>query len=206
MERREKEQDRNRIEISVKRSENLIPNSTDYLRFEKVVSVRDDENGELKDCRIAVAFRMEKPEGRAWKITSLNPGQVCIYFPAVKETSNLRFHLHAPFASTVARDSVRECSANTELLNHLADLTAESMSAIRDQGLLNVEFLAVLPNDKDNLSDDYLPIQKQLIKAFNKKKLTPMKQGGHAAASRSVYRGRLQLSDLIQDGDLAKAP
>ena len=203
LERREKEQDRNRIEISVKHPENLIPNSTHYLRFEKDVSVRDEEGGELKECRIAVAFRIENPGGRAWKITPLNPGQVCIYFPAVKETSNLRFHLHAPFASTVARDSVRECPGNTELLNHLADLTAESMSAIRDQGLLNVEFLAVLPNDKDNLSDDYLPIQKQLIKAFNKEKLTPMKRGGHAAAS-GGYRGRPQLSDLIQDEDLAR--
>ena len=115
----------------------------------------------------------------------------------------MRFHLHAPFASTVARDSVRECSANTELLNHLADLTAESMSAIRDQGLLNVEFLAVLPNDTDNLSADYFPIQKQLIQTFNNEKLTPMKLGGYAAAS-GTYRGSPQLSDLIQDGDLAK--
>ena len=203
LERKEKGQDRNRIEISVKHPENLIPNSTHYLRFEKDVFVRDEKDGELEKCGIAVAFRIENPGGQAWKITPLNPGQVCIYFPAVKETSNLRFHLHAPFASTVARDSVRECPGNTELLNHLADLTAESMSAIRDQGLLNVEFLAVLPNDKDNLSDDYLPIQKQLIKAFNKEKLTPMKRGGHAAAS-GGYRGRPQLSDLIQDEDLAR--
>ena len=218
LERREKGQDRNRIEISVKHPENLIPNSIHYLRFEKVVSVRDDsvrddsvrddsvrddEDGELKDCRIAVAFRMEKLEGRAWKIAPLNQGQVCIYFPAIKETSKLLFHMHAPFASTVARDSVRECPANTDLLKHLADLTAESMSAIREQGLLNVEFLAVLPNDKDNLSDDYLPIQKQLIETFNTEKLTPMKRGGHAAAS-GGYRGRSQLSDLIQDGDLAR--
>ena len=203
LERREKEQDRNRIEISVKRPENLTPNSTHYLRLEKIVSVRDEEDGKLKDCRIAIAFGMEQPDGRGWKITPLNPGQVCIYFPAVKETSKLRFHMHAPFASTVARDSVRECPANTELLSYLADLITESMSTIRDQGLLNVEFLAVLPNDKDNLSGDYLPIQKQLIKVFNNKKLTPMKQGGHAAASGS-YRGRPQLSDLIQDGDLAK--
>ena len=203
LERREREQDRNRIEISVKRPEDLAPNSTHYLRFEKVVSARDEEEGELKKCRIAVAFGMEKSEGRGWRIIPLNPGQVCIYFPAVKETSKLHFHIHAPFASTVARDSVRECRANTELLNHLADLITESMSAIRDQGLLNVEFLAVLPNDRDNLSADYLPIQKQLIEAFNNEKLTPMKRGGHAAASGS-YRGSPQLSDLIQDGDLAR--
>ena len=203
LERKAKAQNKNRIEISVKRPENLIPNSTHYLRFEKVVSVRDEEDGELKKCGIAVAFGMEKPEGRAWKIAPLNQGQVCIYFPAIKETSKLLFHMHAPFASTVARDSIRECRANTELLKHLATLIAESMSTIRDQGLLNLEFLGVLPNDKDNLSDDYLPIQKQLVKTFNSEKLTPMKPGGYAAAS-GAHRGSPQLSDLIQDKDLAR--
>ena len=203
LEKREREQDRNRIEISVKHPANSTPNSTHYLRFEKIVSIRDEEDGKLKDCRIAVAFGMEQLDGRSWKITPLNPGQVCIYFPAIKETSKLQFHLHAPFASTVARDSVRECPANTQLLSHLADLIAESMSAIRNQGLLNIEFLAVLPNDMDNLSIDYLPIQEQLIKAFNNEKLTPMKEGGHAAAS-GIYRGESQLSRLIQDEDLAR--
>ena len=203
LEKRERIQDRNRIEISVKHPANSTPNSTHYLRFEKIVSIRDEEDGKLKDCRIAVAFGMEQLDGRSWKITPLNPGQVCIYFPAIKETSKLQFHLHAPFASTVARDSVRECPANTQLLNHLADLIAESMSAIRNQGLLNIEFLAVLPNDMDNLSIDYLPIQEQLIKAFNNQKLTPMKEGGHAAAS-GIYRGESQLSSLIQDEDLAR--
>ncbi len=202
LERRENEQDRNQIEISAKRPIDLISNSTHYLRFEKVVSIRDEEDNKLKDCRIAIAFGMEHPDGRGWKITSLNSGQVCIYFPAIKETSNLRFHLHAPFASTVARDSIRECPSNTELLNHLANLIAESMSTIRDQGLLDVEFLAVLPNYTDFLSAAYLPIRERLIETFKDKKLTPMKQGGHAAAS-GIYREESQLSSLIQDEDLA---
>ena len=81
--------------------------------------------------QIAIAFGMDSGN---WKIIPLNPGQVCIYFPAVKEPCNLRFHIHAPFASTVARESVRECPANDELRNRIADLVAESMHAIRDQG------------------------------------------------------------------------
>jgi hypothetical protein len=49
---------------------------------------------------------------------------VSIYFPAAKETSNLRFHIHAPFASTVARDSVRETPENDQLLADIGDLIA----------------------------------------------------------------------------------
>ena len=145
---------------------------------------------------------MNKSKSGNWKIVPLNPGQVCIYFPAIKEPCNLRFHIHAPFASTIARDSVRECPANEELRNRIADLVAESMHAIRDQGLLDVRFLATLPNCKDNLSLFCDPIRERLIEEFNQTKLTPMKQGGHAPAS-GCYRGRRDLSDLIDDEDLA---
>ena len=207
LERKEVANDRNRIEISVRHPENIVPESAHYLKFEKVVSVKDENNDELKKCQIAIAFGMDKPEDSDWKIIPLNPGQVCIYFPAVKETSKLRFHLHAPFASTVARDSVRECPANDELRNHLAELIAESMHTIRDQGLLNVEFLATLPNNRDNLPPFYLPIQERLIKEFNTEKLTPIRRrrSEHAAASgcyRTPPRYRA-LSDLINDESLA---
>ncbi|MBU1399330.1 MAG: hypothetical protein KKH85_10655, partial [Proteobacteria bacterium] len=210
------ETDGNRIEISVKHPENSTPASAVFLRFEKEVDV-NDEDGKPKSCRISVAFGMEKIEGQdteksgkqgkqhspaQWRIKPLVPGQVSIYFPADKETSNLRFHLHAPFAPTVARDSVRDCSANNELRDHLANLIAESMATIRDQGLLTVGFLATLPNDKDNLSSFYKPILNSLIEAFQSEKLTPMKQGGHAAAN-GIFRGPAQLSNLISDDDLA---
>ena len=207
LERRKDTNDGNLIEISVMRPEGIVPEPIHYLKFEKVVSVKDEDNDEFKKCRIAIAFGMDKLGGGEWKIIPLNPGQVCIYFPATKETSKLRFHLHAPFASTVSRDSVRECSANDELRNCLAELIAESMHAIRDRGLLNVEFLATLPNSRDNLLSFYLPIQKRLIKKFNTEKLTPMKRARseHAAASgcyRTPPRYRA-LSDLVNDEDLA---
>ena len=201
LERRKNADDGNRIEISVKLPESGLPKSTHYLRFTKNVDVQD-ENDKPKCWQIAIAFGMNKSKSGNWKIVPLNPGQVCIYFPAIKEPCNLRFHIHAPFASTIARDSVRECPANEELRNRIADLVAESMHAIRDQGLLDVRFLATLPNCKDNLSLFCDPIRERLIEEFNQTKLTPMKQGGHAPAS-GCYRGRRDLSDLIDDEDLA---
>ena len=196
------EEDGDRIEISVWRTENLPPDTFHYLRFEKVVDVKDEDEGDLKSCRIAVAFGMESSKEQGWRIQPLGRGKVCIYFPAEKETSKLRFHLHAPFASTVARDSVRDCPANDELRDHLADLVAESMSVICNQELLDVAFLAVLPNDPDALEAFYKPIQEKLVEVFKNEKLTPMKHGGHAAAS-GIYRGSRQLSELLKDEDLA---
>ena len=209
----------NRFEIRVQQPNELAPSSTWFLRFDKEVQVEDEEaekeDEKVKSCRIAVAFGLSPVEPKAgakekkaggdatpeWELVPMEPGCVCIYFPADKETSNLRFHLHAPFASTVARDSVRDCAGNNELRDHLADLLAESMFTIRDQGLLTVRALAVLPNDKDNLSEFYEPIMDRLVEEFQKEDLVPMKRGGHAAAD-GIFRGTKALSDLIDDDDM----
>ena len=216
IERRETDQE-NRVEILVQRLGYPEPDSVSFLWFEKEIEI-NDEDGAPKLCRIAIAFLLEREQEQAekrptkgqersqsvqWRIKSLEPGQVSIYFPAEKETSNLRFHLHAPFASTVARDSVRNCPENDELRDHLADLIAESMTAIRNRGLLTVGFLATLPNDQDNLSWFYKPIMDRLVEMFNNEELVPMKQGGHAPA-KDVFRGAARLSDIIEDKDLAK--
>ena len=117
----------NRFEICVQHPKETVPTSSWFLKFDKEVQVEDDEadsdEQRIKQCRIAVAFGLlpieskdtqkenrskDKGKGQtSWALVPIESGRVCIYFPAEKETSCLRFHLHAPFASTVARDSVR---------------------------------------------------------------------------------------------------
>lgn len=208
-----------RLEIRVQQPNELVHSSSWFAKFDEEVQVEDDEaeNEEhrAKSCRIAVAFGLRPVEADAneekgrgagdtkseWELVPIDPGRVCIYFPADKETSNLRFHLHAPFASTVARDSVRDSAGNNALRDHLAALLAKSLHAIREQGLLSVRALALLPNDKDNLSKFYQPFLTRLVREFQEQALVPMKRGGHAAAS-GIFRGAKALSDLIDDDDL----
>lgn len=180
-----------------------------WLHFQKSVDVIDDD-GKPKTCNIAIAYNLveesdKKTEEKTWKIVPLPNGQVSIYFPAESETSNLRFHLHAPFASTVARNCVHhELKANQQLRDRIAELVVESLTTIRDQGLLTVNFLAVLPNPADNLAGNapfYEPIRKAIIQAFENDALTPMKRGGHAAA-KDIFKGPASISDIIDDEDL----
>src|SRR5207249_3770114 len=80
-------------------------------------------------------------------------GHLSIFFPAEKEDTRLRFHLHGPYASTVARDSVpTQNPENRDLLSKTAKLLATSLVQIRDLGLLTRDFLEVLPNSGDGLS------------------------------------------------------
>ena len=90
-----------------------------------------------------------KPLAKQLKITPAMPGRVAVFFPAEKETSGLRFHLHAPFVPELSRASIKETPANQPLFQQLATLTATSLHQIRDLGLLTAEFLAVLPNPQD---------------------------------------------------------
>ncbi|HFO1353160.1 TPA: hypothetical protein ACHIU6_002222, partial [Pseudomonas aeruginosa] len=177
-----------------------------WLRFQKDVEVID-EDGKTKTCRIAIAYSLvEEEDSRkrhpGWKIVPLDHGQVSIYFPAEKETSNLRFHIHAPFASTVARDSVRDCEANRQLRDCIADLVVESLTNIRDRRMLTMGFLAVLPNQMDNLSSFYEPIREAAVRAFRDEPHTPTKSGTHAPAT-ALYRGPARISEVLNDDDLS---
>lgn len=196
---------------------------SNWLRYRNEVSITDtDEPGNTKTCQVAIAFRIEpetddsesvqdnekkgkrkvvKPKAE-WRIVPCEPGQVSIFFPAEKETSNLRFHLHAPFASTVARDSVRDCNANERLRDALAQLTTEAMADIRERGLLTMSFLAVLPNKGDGLSEFYQPIREAIVKVFQEEDLLPTKSGSHLKAS-GLYLGPSEVSSVIDDDDLS---
>ena len=177
-----------------------------WLRFQKEVEVID-EDGTTKNCRIAIAFKLEADEeGRkdqlAWKIVPIEHGQVSIFFPAEKETSNLRFHIHAPFASTVARDSVRDCKSNWILRDRIAALFVDSLENIRDLKMLTVGFLAVLPNPSDSLSPFYAMFRNVAVYAFREHELTPTKSGTHARAVK-LFRGPARMSEILNDDDLS---
>jgi len=177
-----------------------------WLRFQKDVAVIDEDR-KTRTCQIAIAYslveeEMSRKRHPGWKIVPLDHGQVSIYFPAEKETSNLRFHVHAPFASTVARDSVRDCEANRQLRDRIADLVVESLTNIRDRRMLTMGFLAVLPNQMDNLSSFYEPIREAAVRAFRNEPLTPTKSGAHAPAT-GLYRGPAKISEVLNDDDLS---
>lgn len=139
-----------------------------------------------------------------FRIVKANRGCVAVYFTATKETSNLRFHLHAPFVPELSRSSIKDTPANMPLFQQLAALGARSLLTIRDLGFLDREFLAVLPNSHDAIPARYVPIQHAIVEAMNEQPLTPVHEqaGSSHAPARRLLQGQGGLKALLSQDDI----
>ena len=126
-----------------------------------------------------------------------------VLFATTQET-HLKFILNGPYRTNPARETISEDDPfNEYLLKETCDLVKEVLPQIRKRNLLTTEFLAVLPNQDDDLRNFYEPIIDRMVEEFNNEQLIPMKQGSHVPAM-DVFTGPAQLSDLIDDKDLAR--
>lgn len=141
---------------------------THWLRFDKQIKIEDEEDSKIKDCTINIAFKLKKSDFGAKEIISTDSG-VSIFFPAEKEVSNLRFIINAPFASTIARDSVRNCKSNRLLINELSLFIKEVLQQISEYGYMCMNFFKVLPNNDDNIPEMYMPIFESIYEEYESK-------------------------------------
>lgn len=177
-----------------------------FLKFDQAVPCLDTQ-------RVAVAFSLDllpgvrqfdqtSPLADQLKVIAAEPGGVAVFFPAVKETSGLRFHLHGPFVPELSRASIKETKANAPLFEQLAALAAKSLHDVRNLGLLSPEFLAVLPNPQDQVPPRYDTIRTAIIGEMKSNRLTPTHHKGHAPANRLIQAGA-SLKRLLSKSDIA---
>ena len=165
------------------------------MHLDVVFELEEKEPGQevlsVEDQRLADRFR----------IVPAKPGRVAVFFAAEKETSNLRFHLHAPFIPELSRASIKKHVDNDDLFARLATLVARSLWSIRDSGLLDRDFLGVLPNSQDSLSGAYPRFREAVVGAMRHEPLVPMQGGGHERATR-LLQGRKEFKDFLGMDDM----
>lgn len=156
-----------------------------------------------------LAFRSEqrsydptKPIAEQLRIVPAVKGKVSVFFPAEKEVSGLRFHLHGPFIPELSRASIKSTPENTLLIEQLGKLSAQALHAIKDFRLLTGDFLAVLPNGDDPLSDRYKVIRTCIVDEMKSQALVPTYAGGYASGSR-LWQSRASIKALLSDEDLS---
>ena len=140
--------------------------------------------------------------GQNFKVTQAEKGTVCIFFKAEKETSNLKFHIHAPFSSGPDRSSVKDLPVNNELFKKVADLVVTSLYKVKEEGLLTKSFLRVLPNNEDDLpSLNYERIRSAIIGEMQEKDLVPTLDGDYRPGKNLIRCGE-KLRELIDLSDV----
>jgi hypothetical protein len=194
----------NYIEIT-KKADGESKASSHFLRFSNSVEG-------LGKQHVSIAFELNlRPDvtefdpqqalAQQLKIAPADPGRVAVFFPAGKEASGLRLHLHAPFVPELSRASIKKTLANDPLIKQLADLAAASLHSIRDLNLLTEEFLGVLPNPQDSIPSQYEPIRSAIIAEMNNESLTPTHSGSYAPAKR-LLRGSASVKELLAPEDV----
>lgn len=196
----------NHIEV-LKETNGATTTSSHYLRFTRPV----EGLAKQTQHKVAVAFALEflpdlksfdqsLPIAKQMKISPVQ-GEVAVFFPAEKETSGLRFHLHAPFVPELSRASIKDTPANEPLFEQLAGLAAISLHEIRDFGLLTAGFLSVLPNKQESIPARYEAIRKSIILAMDTEALTPTHDKFHAPA-RFLLQAKASLKSLLSEKDI----
>ena len=179
--------------------------SAHFLRFTKAVEELGSQYTaiafELQALPNVSAFDSTKRLSKQFRIVPAAPGRVAVFFTAAKETSGLRFHLHAPFVPELSRASIKDTPMNMPLFRQVADLSASSLFAVRDLGLLDRDFLAVLPNPNDDLPARYECIRDAIVDAMNEHPLAPKRSGGHAPA-RQLLQAGAGLKGLLSVNDI----
>lgn len=207
------------IRVEASQDEGFVAST--WLRLVGPASTAHDGQSPLT---VAAAFKLEPKEtGKSRSvakagtpaeaplgIVAVAAGDVSIYFPAVKETSRLKFHIHAPFGSTVARDSVRDTAENAQLVADIGDLIVRNLKGLRDRGLIDEGLLGALPNSDDLLAPLYGQVRSAVLEAFNDDELTPVRGGGGFGAARTLvaspreFRAGLEQADLRYLMELAE--
>lgn len=129
-------------------------------------------------------------------------------FFATQETTHLRFIIQAPFLLTDNREGIKRDEIwNRHLIDMLAQLTAESLSIIKQIGLLTEDFFEVLPIDEFDFPVGHLfrPIYDAvLMRLQSHEAFLPTTTGHYTVKDQAYLAARPRLMNLLGSEQLSQ--
>jgi hypothetical protein len=142
--------------------------------------------------RVEIAFRVADDQ-----VVACGRSPLTVYFPTEKETF-LGFLIQGPYRTTPARDNVPgHDPSNQALVRQTAGLLTDVLRELRDEGLLTVEVLGMLPLDAARFEPGsmFRPLFESVRDALAGEPLIPADGGGYRTAA------ELKLADGESHGD-----
>lgn len=171
-----------------------------WLVFERPVRIND------KNLKVEIAFKIAIQEGNQETIIPIEGAKLAAFFETGKRT-DLKFLIQGPFRTTPTRDTIPlDEETNKGLIGEIAILVAESIPKIKEQGLLNVEFLKTLPIDSKiflEVNDAFELIYKRVKEKFkSNEELLPTYDDRYVSAQQALIGRGKDLRDLLSPEQL----
>lgn len=171
-------------------------NLRDYLIFKKTI--------EIDGAKLNVVVAYPLDTGDVDAIVPVHDSKLFVFFPT-NERTGLKFLVHAPYKTTPSRESIPfDDSQNLIITNELSTLIAESIESIKDNGLLDVEFLTLLPIDSENEHPLYSSAFQKVKDALTTNPLLPTSDNGYANAENTLLAREKELATLLGNLDCSK--
>lgn len=154
--------------------------------------------------KVEVAYRIEKDDSGNESVVKERDSKLIVFFPTEKVTY-LNFLIQGPYKTTPNRENIPlDDVQNQYIIEETADLVAESVTIIKEIGLLNVSFLEVLPIEQ-NYSDEiiYSSIyEKVKEKLLSEEVFLPTSKSNFTNANRALLARGKELTQFLDNDDI----
>ena len=172
-----------------------------FIVFDKKVNIDD------KELTAKIAFSLNASKST---IVPCEKSPLFAFFPMSSMETNLNFLIHAPFHTTETRDTLDETDKRNDiLLNELGVLLAEKLPVLKNCNFITVDFLNMLPIDKDICSRSavYAILYESTKREFQKDTnefIPTIEKNVYCSVKEAMLLGSAELSELLT-GKQAKA-
>ncbi len=151
---------------------------------------------------VEIAFLLDKDSDYK-KIRSIKK-PLSVLFPTTKET-NMGFLINGPFRTPPHRETVsQDDEFNKFLIDETAQLLSNTLSEIREMGLLSVSFLEALPIRLEAFPQDSLfrPIYEKVQTVLKEQNFLPTANDGYVAGKNAVLARGAELRKILTHDQL----
>lgn len=146
--------------------------------------------------------------GENGKLVVIDSTAFC-FFPT-KASTNLNFILHAPFLLTDSREGIKAGELhNLELIQKLAQLSADSFPILRDEKLINDNILDIIPYDLERFSElndrnkiSFRPFFDRIKEKLQTDTLLPAANGEYSTKNCAYWASDTELVELFSNKQL----
>ena len=188
---------------NTKKVEVIFENETEK-KVEKYLVIQKKINIDGKILKIEVAYKIVKNNEDNEFIAAVEDAKLVVFFPTEKITF-LNFLIQGPFKTTPNRENIPfDDEQNIQLIEETADLVAESLSIIKKLGLLNVDFLEILPLREFHSNEIiYKKVFKRIRKEFySGEALLPTSTGSFSKPEDALLARGKELATFLNKSDI----